>query len=101
MAHNVADNQDGGVARPFHGEVEVAGDPLSSGDESRRKLHTGTRGELWWRQRVTNRAQIRELLIGGPQPLSHVGQLTVADTGLRPQLRDHCVGVFLLVLMPA
>ena len=56
---DVADDQHGRVLRPLGDEVEVAADLLGSGgQEGRGQLQAGALGQLGWRERVADRAQV-------------------------------------------
>ena len=76
VADDVADDQHGGVLRPFGHEVEVAADPLGGGgQEGRRQLQAGPLGQLGWGERVADRAQILELVLGRLQALAQHGEI--------------------------
>ena len=66
VAHDVADGQHRGVVGPVGHQVEVPADPLFGGGQERRgHLQAGTFGQLRRRQRVADRAQILQLVLGG------------------------------------
>ena len=65
VADDVADDQDGGVLRPLGHQIEVAADLLGGGGQERRgQLQAGTLGQLGRRERVADRAQILQLVLG-------------------------------------
>jgi len=73
VPQHVTDDQDGGVLWSFDDEIEVAADALGGGRARRGKLDARPLGKLGWRQRIPDRAEILELVLGGPEVLAHSG----------------------------
>ena len=82
MPDDIADDQDRGVLRALGDEVEVAADPLGGWQERRGEIDARPLGQLGRRQRVADRAEILELVLGRPELLSQVGQVVLAEAGL-------------------
>ena len=75
---DVADDQHGGVLRSFGHEIEVAADLLGGGHERRGQLQAGALGQLRRRERVADRAQVLELVLGHREAQSQLRELVVA-----------------------
>ena len=67
VADDIADDQHGGILRPLSHQVEVAADLFGGGQERRGKLQAGTLGQLGRGERIPDRAQILQLMLGQPQ----------------------------------
>ena len=65
MTDDVADDQDGGVLGSLGHEVEVPADSLLGGDKGGGKSHARTLGKLGWSERIPDRAELVELVLGG------------------------------------
>ncbi|MEO8690792.1 MAG: hypothetical protein ABI611_21575 [Solirubrobacteraceae bacterium] len=81
MPHHVTDDEDGGVLWSFGDEVEVAADALGGGQARRDELDARPLGKLGRGQRITDRAEILELELGGPEPIAQVGHDILAGSG--------------------
>ena len=99
VADDVADDQDGGVLRPLGHEVEVAADVLGGGQERRGELQAGALGQLGRGERVADRAQVLELVLGRLEALAQGREVLVAHRGLSPKTRDQRL-LAVLVLVP-
>ena len=65
VTDDIADDQDGGVLWPLGHHVEVAADLFGGGGQERRsKFQAGALGQFGRRERVPDRAQILELVLG-------------------------------------
>ena len=92
MAHDVADDEHGGLLRPLGHQVEVAADLVGGGrDEGRRELEARTLGKLGGRQRVADRAQVLELVLRRREALGQRGEVLGMHRGLAPQTLDERV----------
>lgn len=94
---DIAHNQHGRVLRPFGDEIEVTAHALSGGDERRRELETRALGQFERGQRVADRAQVLELVLGHVKAGAEVQQLGVAHARVAPQTPDQDV----LVVLPS
>ena len=74
-------NTEGRYLRAFRYEVEVAADALRSGHEGRSELHARTLGNLGRRQRIPDRTEILELMLGRPEPVSKLSQVMLPHSG--------------------
>jgi hypothetical protein len=82
VPNDVANDQHGGVLRPFGHEVEVSADALRRGQDRRGELHARALRKLGWRQRIADRAEILELELVGLKPIAQVCQVVLPDPGL-------------------
>ena len=86
---DVPDDQQRGVLRALGDEVEVAADPFRlGGQEDGGQLQAGAPGQLGRRERVTDRAQVLELVLRCVEALVQGRELLVAHRGFSPEPRD-------------
>ena len=88
---DVADDQQGGLLRPLGHEIEVAADLLGGGHERRGQLQAGALGQLRRGERVADRAQVLELVLGHREAPSQLRELVVAHLRLPAQALDQRV----------
>ena len=89
MPDHVADDQQGGVLRALGDEVEVAADPLGlGGQEEGGQFQARAPGQLGRRERVTDRAQVLELVLRSVEALVQGRELLVVHRGFSPEPRD-------------
>jgi hypothetical protein len=80
------------VLRAFRDEVEVAADPFRvSGQKGGGKLQAGALGELGRGERIADRAQILQLVLGRFEPLVQRGEILIARGDLLAQAHDERV----------
>jgi hypothetical protein len=78
-----------GILRPLSDKEEVPADPLGGGrKEGRGKLQAGTLGQLGRRQRIPDRTQILQLVLGHIKTRTQRDDLMVAHVGLFAKARD-------------
>ena len=85
---DIADDQHGGIPRPFGDQVEVAADLLGGGQERRGQLQAGALGQLGRGERIPDRTQILQLMLGQLKTLMQRRDLLVAHVGLSAKARD-------------
>ena len=97
MPDDVADHQQRGVLRPFGDQVEVAADLLGGGHERRGQLQAGALGQLGRGERVADRPQVVQLVLGRPETLAQGRELLVAQLRLSTEPRDQRVLAILVL----
>jgi hypothetical protein len=89
VADDVADDQHGGIHRPLGHQEEVAADLFGNGgQEGRGERQPRPLGQLGRRQRVSDRAQIVQLVLGDVEALLQHGEIPVAYLDFSAQARD-------------
>ena len=89
MADDVADDQHGGILRPLGHQVEIAADLFGGGgQEGRGQLQAGALGQLGWGERIPDRAQILQLMLGRLKALTQPGEIRFAHCGVFAKARD-------------
>ena len=99
MADDIADDQHGGILRPLSHQVEVAADPLGDGGQERRgQFQAGAPRQLGRGQRIADRAQILQLVLGRLKTLAQQGKIRFAYRGFVAESRDQRVLAVLQVV---
>jgi hypothetical protein len=89
VADDIADDQHGGVLRPLSHQVEVAADLFGGRrQEGRGKVQAGTLGQLGRRQRIPDRAQILQFMLGRLQALTQRREIPRVNRGLCAKAGD-------------
>ncbi len=83
MTDDVADDQQGGFLRPFGDQIEVAADLFGGGQEGRGELQAGALGKLGWGERIADRTQVLELMLGRIETLTQRREFLVAPSASR------------------
>ena len=89
MADDIADDQHGGILRPLGHQVEVAADAFGGGGQERRgELQAGPLGQFGRSERIADRAQVLQLMLGRRKTLTQHGEIRFAHCGVFAQARD-------------
>jgi hypothetical protein len=81
VPYDIADDQQGGILRPFGDQIKVAADLLGGGYERRGQLQAGALGQLRRGERIPDRTQILQLMLRRLKTLSQRRELLVAHLG--------------------
>jgi hypothetical protein len=82
VADDIANNQHGRIPRPLSHEIEVAADLFGDGrQEGRGKLQAGAPGQLGRGERIPDRAQILQFMLGHLKALTQHGEIRFAHRG--------------------
>ena len=89
MADDIADDQHGGILGPLSHQVEVAADLFGGGGQERRgQLQARALRQLGRGERIADRAQILQLMLGRLKALTQHGEIPFAHCGFIAQARD-------------
>ena len=91
VADNVANHQQRGILRSLHDEIEVAADLLGGGQERRSQLQAGALGQRRRGQRVADRPQVVQLVLGHLEKLAQRREFLVARRGFAAKPNDQRV----------
>ena len=89
VADDIADDEHGGILRPLSHQVKVAADLFGGGGQERRsQLQAGAPGQLGRGERIPDRAQILQLMLGRLKALTQHGEIPFAHCGFFAKARD-------------
>ena len=97
-SHRATDDENGGILGPLSHQVEVAAYLLGDGGhEGRGEIQAGPLRQLGRGERITDRAQVLELMLGRIKAITQHGRIVIAQRRLVAKARDQRV----LVALPA
>jgi hypothetical protein len=89
VADDITDDQHRGILRPLSHQIEVAADLFrGGGQEGRGKLQAGALGQLGRRERIPDRAQILQLMLGRLKTVTEHREISFAHCGFFAKARD-------------